>query len=211
MKKLIILLTVCTSLTVLGQKMQMPKIQLLLLADASNSMLQKWQTKTKKEVLMASLQSFFQKTSKYGEFQYALRLFGHIYPTIQANCTDSRLEVAFANETVPLIRQTFQKAQPKGVSPVAYSLEQCEKDFTVQASKKIILLFTDGPDACNRSVCEQCERLQASGLYAGVYVVGLNVTADLDQLTCVKGFKNAETEADLNVILDGIFAEIKPW
>lgn len=191
--------------------MQMPKIQLLLIVDASNSMLQNWQTKTKKDVVLASLSAFLQKTSKYGEFQYGLRMFGHQFPTVQANCNDSRLEVAFANETVPLIRQTILKAQPKGISPVVYSLEQCEKDFTAQASKKIVLLLTDGSDACNKKLCEQHERMRASGFYNAVYVVGVNITTDLDQLTCIPNFKNAVSEADLNTALDSIFAEIKPW
>lgn len=195
------------------QRLKMQKNKVLIIFDESNSMNNQWELKSKINVARDNLFLFLDKASKYGEFEFALRLFGHQHPSHVENCNDTKLEVNFGIESAAKIKQVLTKVKPLGMAPVEGSLARAENDYQDDMScLRTIIVFVDGPDGCNSKICDTYNDLINSSRYFDVFVVGINVSDDfLPDFTCMPSFKNAVRESDLKTILDGIFSKIKPY
>ena len=89
-----------------------------------------WSDKSKFEIsrqLIYHLADSIEKNSDNVEF--GVRVFGHQSPRSLHNCTDSKLEVAFAPQNAKSIQQKLDKINPQGYTPIAYSLLQAANDF----------------------------------------------------------------------------------
>jgi Ca-activated chloride channel family protein len=172
-----------------------------------------WELKTKISVARDHVFAFLDKASKYGELEFALRLFGHQFPSQVEDCIDTKLEVNFGVESIIKIKQMLTKTKPKGTAPIEASLARVENDFQDDMSVSRTLIFVvDGPDGCNSKICNTYQDIINSGRYEKVYFVGLGVSPDfIAGYSCITDFKNAVHEQDLKAIFDGIFNEIKPY
>ena len=90
--------------------------------------------------------------------ELALRIYGHqskILPGKQ-DCFDTKLEVPFAsaNDNYQNIINEIRRLQPKGTTPIARSLEYSAEDFpSCDDCRNIIILITDGMEACDEDPC----------------------------------------------------------
>ena len=195
------------------QKLKMQKNKVLIIFDGSNSMNNQWEMKTKLASTREQLFLFLDKCSKYGELEFALRVFGHQFPNQVENCNDTKLEVNFTFESIARIKNILNKLKPQGTSPIEGSLARVENDYMDNVlDKRTVILFADGTDACNTKICTTYQDMMNSSRYENIFVVGIDIDEEFAQdYKCISSFRNAVHEQDLKPILDSIFVAIKPY
>jgi Ca-activated chloride channel family protein len=114
--------------------------------------------------------------------------------------------VPFYKGNTAALKQKIKEAQPRGTTPIAYTLEQCGNDFPDNNSRNIIILITDGVEECNGDPCAISAALQSKGVILRPFVIGVGLDENFRKtFECVgkyfdaaneKSFKNA-----MNVII----------
>ena len=131
-------------------------------------------------------------------------------------CRASTLISPILKNNAPYIAQNLQKAKPRGMTPITFSLKQAIKyDFMGFSGKKHIILLTDGGENCDESPCTFVMNLIKIRRDISIDVIAFNVQndEDLEQLKCTAlvtsgKFYNAQTSAELlngfNNSIDGV-------
>lgn len=194
---------------------EQPLTRMLFVFDASNSMNAFWggrpKIETARELLLTSLKELEGKPN----LELALRLYGHQTPIKpgQQDCDDTRLEVPFSPNSIPDIRNTLRSVRCLGTTPIARSLEKAAGDFPSknirsgdQKLRNVIILITDGIEACDEDPCAVSRALQAKGIVLKPFVIGVGLEdADKYNLQCVGNYYDASTpelfEQVLNVVV----------
>lgn len=185
------------------QAPQPPLTRMLFVMDASNSMNAFWGNRPKIETARELLLNALQELEDQPDLELALRLYGHQTP-IQAgkqDCDDTKLEVPFSPNSIPGMRSTLRSVRCLGTTPIARSLEKAAKDFPeVDRSKgarpvrNVIILITDGIEACDEDPCAVSRALQAKGITLKPFVIGVGLAeADKYSLQCVGNYYDAST------------------
>jgi len=95
----------------------------------------------------------------------ALRLYGSLTPAQRMDCSDTLLKVPFApaasNRRV--IKAVLADTHARGVTPIAFALEQAAEDFPSDAPERIIVLLSDGGEDCNGDPCAVAAGLHVQG------------------------------------------------
>ncbi len=172
------------SLHAQGLAPQPPLTRMLFVMDASNSMNAFWgnqpKINTARELLLKSLKEL----EGQPDLELALRLYGHQTPIQpgKQDCDDTRLEVPFGPNNIPGIRSTLQSVRCLGTTPIARSLEKAAGDFpaiTTKAGERkvrnVIILITDGIEACDEDPCAVSRALQAKGIVLKPFVIGVGL------------------------------------
>ncbi len=106
--------------------------------------------------------------------EMALRIYGHQSPVPPQDCSDTKLEVPFGPNNASRIRQKLRFISPKGTTPIAHSLELAAGDFPpCSKCRNIIILLTDGVEACDGDPCEVSIELQKRGIALRPFVIGI--------------------------------------
>ena len=190
------------------------KTRLLFLVDASGSMLDPWggRNQTKLSVAKSILTKIVDSLRRDNKIELALRLYGHKFPPGVGNCQDTDLEVPFRANNHQQIINRINSIQPKGVTPISYSLEQSANDFPPQSSgyRNLIILITDGIESCGGDPCATSAALQKKGVFLQPYIIGLGMRAE-KSLECAGMFLNADTPGKfydlLNEAIEKSFAK----
>ena len=186
-----------------SQQNDEPLTRMLFVFDASNSMNAFWggrpKIETARELLLTSLKELEGKPN----LELALRLYGHQTPIKpgQQDCDDTRLEVPFSGNSIPDIRSTLRSVRCLGTTPIARSLEKAAGDFPSknirsgdQKVRNVIILITDGIEACDEDPCAVSRALQAKGIVLKPFVIGVGLEdADKYNLQCVGNYYDAST------------------
>ena len=181
---------------------QPPLTRMLFVFDASNSMNAFWgnqpKINTARELLLKSLK----RLEGQPDLELALRLYGHqtrIEPGRQ-DCDDTKLEVPFGPTNIPAITQKMMATRCLGTTPIARSLEKAAGDFppiTFNDTRKVrnvIILITDGIEACDEDPCAVSRALQSKGITLKPFVIGVGLTEmDKFALQCVGNYFDAST------------------
>lgn len=181
---------------------QPPLTRMLFVMDASNSMNAFWgnqpKINTARELLLKSLKEL----EGQPDLELALRLYGHqtaIQPGKQ-DCDDTRLEVPFSGNSIPAMRTTLQQVRCLGTTPIARSLEKAADDFPSgplpngRKVRNVIILITDGIEACDEDPCAVSRALQSKGITLKPFVIGVGLTEnDKYNLQCVGNYFDAST------------------
>jgi Ca-activated chloride channel family protein len=185
-----------------GPSSQPPLTRMLFVMDASNSMNAFWGDRPKIETARELLLRSLQELEDQPDLELALRLYGHqtaIQPGKQ-DCNDTKLEVPFSTHSIPAMRQTLSTVRCLGTTPIARSLEKAAEDFppTEKSDKRkvrnVIILITDGIEACDEDPCAVSRALQAKGIVLKPFVIGVGLTEnDKYNLQCVGNFFDAST------------------
>lgn len=207
---LYVLFLIVSLTNVYGQpatKKQKQLTRVLFVFDCSLSMSKKWENSTNMDISKKILQNTVDSLSRLEDVQVALRLYGHQH-TVSPNrdCKDTKLEVPFYKGNTAALKQKIKEAQPRGTTPIAYTLEQCGNDFPDNNSRNIIILITDGVEECNGDPCAISAALQSKGVILRPFVIGVGLDENFRKtFECVgkyfdaaneKSFKNA-----MNVII----------
>jgi len=178
--------------------------RILFVFDASNSMHARWDESTRiaiaKEVLIKTVDSL----SYIPNLEIALRVYGHQSPiTISfQDCNDTKLEVPFAPGNHAKIKQKIRQIQPKGTTPIARSLEASADDFPDKNSRNIIILITDGIEACDNDPCIIADKLRAKGIVIRPFVIGVGIDMEyLNYFDCIGTYLDANDKNSFSQVM----------
>ncbi len=180
-----------------------PLTRILFVFDASQSMVGRWQSDQKFNLARNILNKVLDSLSKMPDqnLEVALRVYGHQYNYPPGVCNDSKLEVPFAKDNYQRIINKMNSLNPKGTSPIAYSLEQTVNDFPVcENCKNIIVLITDGIEECGGDPCKASEKLQKSGIALRPYIIGIGTNFE-KAYSCVGTYFDATAETQFSQVL----------
>ena len=169
---------------------EVERTNILFVLDASFSMRKNWETKSKwtiaKETLVDVADSL---KSRLGDNVYfGIRSYGHQSMPVANDCEDSELIVPIANNSVKLLKNTLEGLSPKGITPLAYSLEKTNSDFGDLVGKNILILITDGAESCQGDPCYIMKMLMDKKIVLKPFIIGLNIPIeDLEAYECMGG------------------------
>lgn len=144
-----------TGVTQPGKKKEVPVTRILFVFDASRSMSGAWDSDVKINIARRLLIDIIDSLQYQEKVQMGLRIYGHQSPVPPQDCEDTKLEVPIGKNNASVIRQKLRYIEPKGTTPIAYSLERAAGDFPPCAEcRNIIILITDGIEACEGDPCE---------------------------------------------------------
>src|SRR5690554_2421234 len=211
-KKFLILL-VCgfTAVNIHAQKTEEPLTRLLFVFDASNSMNATWQSDRRITIARKLLNDAIKEVNQKPNVELALRVYGHqvrIEPGKQ-DCDDTKLEVSFRPNNGALIQRTLNNLTPKGTTPIARSLEKAAGDFPdCDNCRNIIILITDGIEACDGDPCAVSQALQKKGIILKPFVIGVGLDDEFkDTFNCVGNYFDATNEESFKNILDIVITQ----
>ena len=182
-------------------------VQILFVLDASGSMYGKWQGKLKMESAKKVLSHLVDSLDQLPGVSMGLRVYGHQFPR---DCEDTKLEVGFRLTNANAIKSALQRLKPKGITPIAYSLEQAAFDFPkVSNAKNIIILITDGIEECGGDPCSVSRKLQENKVVLKPFVIGLGIDPGLvSKFKCLGRFYNTGSEESLKNIMNVVVSNV---
>jgi Ca-activated chloride channel family protein len=186
--------------------------RILFIFDDSYSMYAPWNTEPKINVAKRVMGRFMDSIQNIPDLEIALRCYGHttFFQPVR-NCKDSKLEVPFALASVnaPKIKKFINGLEPKGTTPIAYSIAQAEKDFSECSNcRNIIILITDGIEECEGNPCEVSALLQKKGIFIRPFVIGIGLDMKfVDALGCMGKFVDVSNENNFYPVLKNVLAE----
>lgn len=130
------------------------------------------QIESARKALVQSLQNIPQDSF------VALRVYGHrVEQTDKTkSCEDTELVVPFGPLNKDHIKNRVASLNPKGYTPIAYSLLQSRNDFKVdREAKKVIILLSDGEETCGGNPVDVLNELKSQGFEVVVHTIGFNV------------------------------------
>ena len=207
MKKLFAILFIVLSSFSFGQE-QMTRI--LFILDASNSMNARWGAQTRIDAAKELLAKTVDDISDIPNLEIALRVYGHQSPitaTFQ-DCNDTKLEVPFGKDNFGQVKARIKSIYAKGTTPIARSLEAAAGDFPDNTSRNIIILITDGLEACDNDPCVIAKKLKDKGVNVTPFVIGLGMDLSyLEKFNCIGTYADAETKEAFTKVLENIVSK----
>jgi len=192
-----------------GKQKDVPLTRILFVFDASNSMNAFWENEPKINSARRILLEALGPLEAAPNTELALRLYGHQtrIESGKQDCDDTRLEVPFGPHQGDAIRQTMRSVRCLGTTPIARSLEKAAGDFPDNKARNVIILITDGIEACDEDPCAVSRALQAKGIILKPFVIGIGLEdAGKFSLKCVGNYYDATTpemfDRVLRVVID---------
>jgi Ca-activated chloride channel family protein len=189
-----------------------PLTRILFVFDGSQSMYGRWESGAKIDVaqrLMGQMLDSLQGIQEEGNFQLALRVYGHQKPVPPQDCSDTRLEVPFSNGNIYKIKRVLKAIKPKGTTPIAGSLLKASDDFPpCEDCRNIVILITDGVEACDGDPCVVSKRLQQKGIILKPFVIGIGLDEDFkSSFECVGTYFDAADENTFRNVLGVVISQ----
>lgn len=186
--------------------------RILFVLDASNSMNAEWgngQTRIEaaKEILARSVDSL----RGVANLEIALRVYGHQSPITATyqDCNDTKLEVPFGKDNFSQVKNRIKSVMAKGTTPIARSLEASAGDFPDMNSRNIIILITDGIEACDNDPCVIAKKLKDKNINVTPFVIGLGLDLSyLEKFKCIGTYAEAETKDAFRNVLKNVVDKI---
>ena len=210
-----ILFLICISSQIRAQyqtppKYEPPDTRILFIFDASQSMLATWETNRKIHIARNTLINIIDSLETLDNVQMALRLYGHQKPVPPQDCNDTKLEVPFGNNNASRIRQELHFVKPMGTTPIAHSLELGAKDFPPDCNncRNIIILITDGIEACDGDPCAVSLELQKQGIVLKPFVIGIGIDEGFRKtFECIGHYYNAADEERFPEVMEVVISQ----
>jgi Ca-activated chloride channel family protein len=182
--------------------------RILFVLDASNSMNAEWgngQTRIEaaKEILAMHVDSL----RDVPNLEIALRVYGHQSPITATyqDCNDTKLEVPFSKDNFTQVKNRVKSIVAKGTTPIARSLEASAGDFPDMNSNNIIILITDGIEACDNDPCVIAKKLKDKNINVTPFVIGLGLDLSyLEKFKCIGSYAEAETKEAFSNVLKNV-------
>jgi len=209
-KKLVVFLVfLCVGFSYFAQTTETTRI--LFIFDGSNSMNGQWQEQTKIKVAKKLMYETMDELSKLDNIEVGLRLYGHqtkLYPG-QQDCNDTKLEVPFGKDNYEKVKMKINSLQPKGTTPIARSLEFAAEDFPpCDNCRNVIILITDGIEACDEDPCAVAKMLREKGIEVRPYVIGIAMDLEsLKDFECIGKSYDASTEESFRDVMKVVMSE----
>jgi len=189
-----------------GQKLT----RILFILDASNSMNAKWGDQSRIEAAKELLAKAVDSLKGSSNLEIALRVYGHQSPITASyqDCNDTKLEIPFGPDNYDKIKYKIKSIVAKGTTPIARSLEAAASDFPDTNSRNIIILITDGLEACDNDPCVIAKKLHDKGVRVTPFVIGLGLDLSyLEQFKCIGSYTEAETKDAFRSVLKSVISK----
>jgi tetratricopeptide (TPR) repeat protein len=127
--------------------------------------------------------------------RFALRVNGARYSN---NCLDSELVVPFSRQNGKQVLEAIKTIQPRGLSPLTYSIRQLFQDFAGTQGTKIVFVVTDGLETCDVEPVDACtvtmDMFQQADFKGSLNIIGINTIYDDAKilLSCLAARGNGE-------------------
>ncbi len=186
-----------------------PTSRILFIFDASNSMAGQWDGERKIDLAREVLFEMLDTLEQMDRLELALRIYGHQSPVPPQDCSDTKLEVPFGRDNVNRIRQTLNEIQPKGTTPIARSLALAPEDFPLCGTcRNIIVLITDGIEACDGDPCLVSLDLQRRGIILRPFVIGIGSDPGFrETFDCIGEYYDAPTQDEYRQALKEVITQ----
>jgi Ca-activated chloride channel homolog len=181
------------------------KTRILFILDASNSMNAKWDHETRIQAAKALLSKAVDSLAGHPSLEIALRVYGHQSPITATyqDCEDTKLEVPFAVNNFQNVKNRIKTIEAKGTTPIARSLEAAAGDFPDTKSNNVIILITDGLEACDNDPCVIAKKLKDKGIVVTPFVIGLGMDLSyLEKFACIGTYLDAENRQAFSRVLN---------
>jgi Ca-activated chloride channel homolog len=191
-------------------KRELPETRILFIFDASQSMMGYWESDRKINIARKVLINIIDSLEKLDNVQMALRMYGHQSPVPPQDCSDSKLEVPFGKNNAGRIRQELRFVNPKGTTPIANSLELGARDFPPDCynCRNIIILITDGIEACDGDPCAVSMQLQKEGIILKPFVIGIGIDEGFKEtFDCIGHYYNAADEEKFSEVMEVVISQ----
>lgn len=167
----------------------------------------KWGQQTRIQVAKELLAKTVDELSEIPDLELALRVYGHqtpITPTYQ-DCNDTKLEIPFGTANHSAIKTKIRSIQAKGTTPIAMSLLASAEDFPDKNARNVIILITDGLEACPNDPCVVAKELRDKGINVTPFVIGIGMDLSyLEKFSCIGSFSEAETKESFEKVLQNV-------
>lgn len=184
--------------------------RILFILDASNSMNAYWGDETRIESAKKLLEKTVEDLRGVPNLEIALRVYGHQSPITATyqDCNDTKLEVPFGEDNVDRIKYRIRSISAKGTTPIALSLKAAAEDFPDNKANNIIILITDGLEACPNDPCVIARELKEKGVKVTPFVIGLGLDLSyLEKFSCIGTYTDAETKESFAKVLENVVAK----
>lgn len=188
-----------------------PVTRVLFIFDASQSMYAQWDGNSRMEIAKELLSNMLDSLDNKESLQVGLRCYGHQKPSPPQDCRDTRLEVAFGNNTIPAIKNRLKTLRPKGTTPIAKALESGALDFpaVTSNSRNIVILITDGIEECGGDPCAVSRLFQEKKIILKPFVIGIGLSEEYKKnFECVGTFYDARNADEFKNILDVVISQV---
>lgn len=184
--------------------------RILFVFDASQSMAGTWDSDLKINIARQILIDLIDSLQYVENVELALRVYGHQSPVPPQDCSDTKLEVPFGPNTASRIRQKLRFITPKGTTPIANSLAASVNDFPeCENCRNIIVLITDGIEACDGDPCMVSQELQKQGIVLKPFVIGIGLDPGFrETFDCVGYYYNALEEMEFKETLGYVINQV---
>ena len=173
------------------------KTRILFMMDASGSMTNNWSTSNRFKISKTVIAAMADSLQKNPNIEMGLRVFGSMSPLSVHDCKDSRIETPIRPNNANNIKLKLNALNAKGITPIAYALEQCAYDFVGSNEKcrNIVILITDGIESCEGNACEVSKRLQQKGIILQPFIIGLGLSTEAAAtFDCIGRYDDAQDE-----------------
>lgn len=188
------------------------KTRILFILDASNSMNARWDgSQTRIQAAKELLAQAVDGLEGTPNLEIALRVYGHQSPITATyqDCNDTKLEVPFAVDNFTRIKNRIISIEAKGTTPIARSLEAAASDFPDVTTRNVIILITDGLEACDNDPCVIAKKLKDKGVKVTPFVIGLGMDLSyLDKFNCIGTYADAETKDAFKSVLTKVISTV---
>ena len=197
------------AMNVQAQTKQPQKTRILFIYDASNSMNGQWQGSSKHQIANKLLAAALDSLEGNPNLELALRVYGHQTSLRNGqDCNDTKLEVPFAAKNSNAIRSKLETIRPKGTTPIAMTLEKCERDFPDNTTRNVVILITDGIEECGGDPCAVSRALQRKGIVLKPFVIGVGLDPKfIATFRCVGNYYDASSPQEFKDVLQVVIAQ----
>lgn len=168
------LFTITTAAALLMASTAMANPNIMFIVDASGSMKEKVEGKSRmdaaKEVLIRTLEKMPEDAN------LGLMVYGH---RKAKDCSDIELVSPIGGDDANKLAMTIATLNAKGETPIAESIKEASKSFSAfERQKNKVILVTDGLEECQGDPCAAAKEVAASGLEVAVDVVGFTLGSE---------------------------------
>jgi Ca-activated chloride channel homolog len=184
---------------------ELRKNRILFILDCSQSMSGQMNNVRKVDLAKKFLIKAVDSLASLKNVEVALRAFGHQSVVPPQDCSDTRLEVPFSPIAAQEIKRKIRYLEPKGTTPIANSLAQAAKDFPPASAdvRNIIILITDGIEACDGDPCAVALDLKKKGIMLKPFIIGIGIDPALTKtFDCLGSIYNATDEQSFGSIFN---------
>ena len=143
--------------------------------------------------------------------EMGLRVYGHKTQHVpgEQDCDDTELLVRIGKGKNIAITNALKRIKPKGTTPIARSLEKAAEDFPESKNaRNIIILITDGIEACDEDPCAVSKALQSKGIILKPFIIGIGVDPQYEStFECMGNYFDASKEEVFEQVLDVVISQ----